>query len=417
MDIPTPPAPYGSAADLPSFVKLDEQLEAFKAIAAVGLMNDAAREQIADLEKQRHRLVSLVDTFYELLGPRNWVFTDDLSIDAVEDIIDTADVDVAERRLVDYYKSDRRISFQLLLLNRLPAMRLRMALLEKALTDYRADRYYSTVLVLLTVMDGFVNDTDKQNGRRNLNARDASEMVPWDSVAGHHMGLSHAHSTFNTGVYKTVAGETTELLRNGILHGMVVDFDNDIVATKAWNRLFAVADWAKACQKQANQPEPTPVPTPSDIERRFREHVDVRRRLAQWRPHEHTISTDADGHSDVDRACLDFLQRWQNQQWSLVGKHFHVSGKTVPSAQKQAAEAKRLYKQFELTAWSLDRINHKGASLVEAHASLNVNGRPFTALMKWLYADGEGSTLFDWQDGGVWQLYPYGPSIFLTEVV
>jgi hypothetical protein len=31
---------------------------------------------------------------------------------------------------------------------------------------------------------------------------------------------------------------------------MVVSFDNDVVATKAWNYLFAVADWATSRQKQ-----------------------------------------------------------------------------------------------------------------------------------------------------------------------
>ncbi|WP_213935178.1 hypothetical protein [Rhodococcus sp. B50] len=410
MDVPT--SPYGSAADLPSVVELDQRLEEFQAFAESVLVDDAVREQIASLETQRHRVVSIVDRFYELLGPRNWVFTDYLVLDEVEDIIDTADVDVAERRLIDYYKSDRRIDSQLLLLNTLPFMRPRRALLDKALADYREGRYYSTVLVLLTVMDGFVNDTDRQNGRKNLNSRDPSEMVSWDSVAGHHMGLSHAHRTFNAGVYKTTTDPATELLRNGILHGMVIDFDNDIVATKAWNRLFAVADWARACQKQSHRPEPTP--TASEVAQAFLAQRETTQRLARWRPHEHTISPNPEGRSDIDRTCLDFLQRWQNQQWALVGKHFHVSGATMPD-QKRAVKTKRLYGRFALTSWSVDRIHHKGAALAEAHVRLIVNDAPFTAVMKWLYTDGQGGTFFDWQDGGLWRLFPYWPSLFLTE--
>jgi hypothetical protein len=38
----------------------------------------------------------------------------------------------------------------------------------------------------------------------------------------------------------------------------LVNFDNDIVATKAWNRLFAVADWAASRQKRAIPPDPKP---------------------------------------------------------------------------------------------------------------------------------------------------------------
>ncbi|EHI43295.1 hypothetical protein OPAG_06570 [Rhodococcus opacus PD630] len=415
MNSPTPPKPYGSAADLPSFIELEQQLTEFKALGSLVRTNRDVDDQIAATEKQRRRLISIVDTFYELLGPRNWVFTDDLSIDAVETIIDTPDAGIAERRLIDYYKSDRRISFHLILLNKLPDMRPRLPMLEKALADYHAGRYYSTVLVLLAVMDGFVNDTDKQNGRKNLNSRDAADMVPWDSVAGHHLGLGHAHNTFNTGTYQTVTSETTELLRNGILHGMIVNFDNDVVATKAWNRLFAVVDWAKARQKQANPPKPKPTPTWSDIGRQFREQSDRRKRLDAWQQHEHTISSNVDEHTDVDRACLDFLRRWQDRQWGLVGKHFYVSGKSVPSSKKQAVLAKDLYGHLALTSWSLERIHHKGASLVEAHATLTVNDKPQTALMRWLYSDCKGGTLFDWQAGGVWQLSPYGPTVFLTE--
>ncbi len=29
----------------------------------------------------------------------------------------------------------------------------------------------------------------------------------------------------------------------GIMHGMVIDYDNDVVTLKAWCMLFAVGDW------------------------------------------------------------------------------------------------------------------------------------------------------------------------------
>lgn len=78
-------------------------------------------------------------------------------------------------------------------------------------------------------------------------------------------------------------------------------------------------------------------------------------------------------------------------------------------------KAKRLYGRFALTSWSVDRVHHKGAALAEAHVRLTVNDAPFTAVMKWLYTDGQGGTLLDWQDGGLWRLFPYLPSLFLTE--
>src|SRR5690606_23907873 len=87
--------------------------------------------------------------------------------------------------------------------------------------------------------------------RQGLHTRPAEDMVAWDSVAGHHLGLSHAHQSVPKGFYKTDFSEVRELYRNGIMHGMLVNFDNEIVATKAWNRLFAVADWADARTRHA----------------------------------------------------------------------------------------------------------------------------------------------------------------------
>jgi hypothetical protein len=49
-----------------------------------------------------------------------------------------------------------------------------------------------------------------------------------------------------------------ELYRNGIIHGTLLNYDNDVVATKAWNRLFAVVDWAKARTKEQQPPRAEP---------------------------------------------------------------------------------------------------------------------------------------------------------------
>lgn len=46
------------------------------------------------------------------------------------------------------------------------------------------------------------NDLDTAT-RQGLHARPMEDMVAWDSVVGHHLGLSHAHQSFVKGFYKT----------------------------------------------------------------------------------------------------------------------------------------------------------------------------------------------------------------------
>src|SRR5690606_28486832 len=124
--------------------------------------------------------------------------------------------------------------------------------------DYQDGRFYSCVLVLLSVMDGFVNDFEPAR-RRGLHARESAEMSAWDKAAGHHQGLANAHRIYNQRVSKLDSSEQFDLRRNGIVHGMLPNFDNPVVATKAWNLLFAVADWAdgEAARLTPKEDEPT----------------------------------------------------------------------------------------------------------------------------------------------------------------
>lgn len=211
-----------------------------------------AREQRAaalEIEKQVLGLCELVDEFYALLGARNWIFHDRLNVEKVRAAMSNRDRDAAESAFIAIYRDPEALRLMIVPLARFDALQIRMPLIERAADDYHAGRFYSTVLVLLTVMDGFVNDLDPQR-RRGLHAREADELQAWDTVVGYHLGLAHAHQTFTKSTKKTSDSPIVELHRNGIVHGTLLNYDNKIVATKAWNRLFAVADWAASIEKR-----------------------------------------------------------------------------------------------------------------------------------------------------------------------
>ncbi|SEF11114.1 hypothetical protein SAMN04489740_4069 [Arthrobacter alpinus] len=401
--------PYGSARDLPSFKKMAQQIAAFRLLGFI-LPKDQ-RKQLKKLEKDHHRLTETVDRFYALLGERNWVFTDDINLAAIEDVIAAEDTGTAEKRLIDYYKTDGRIAFPLLRLHRFEAMRPRMELLQKALADYEAGRYYSTVLVLLSVMDGFVNDLET-SARQGLHAREAQDLVAWDSVAGHHLGLGHAHQSFIKGFRQTKTTEVTELFRNGIVHGMLVNFDNEIVATKAWNRLFAVADWADSRKRQLKPPES--IPSLKESVMRWKGTQDQKARLEKWQPHDYAPDLNAEKPLEVAQVCTDFLEKWRKRQWALVGAHFMELGNTRSSVGQLAVQAKDLYENLQLSTWTILRVRHIAAAVAHANVELHVNGSIYRADLRWVRTDEAGSTRSEWEPG-CWTLSMYGPSHFLND--
>lgn len=397
--------PYGTARDLPSVQEMEQQLAGFKLLGF--LLPKELREKLKDLTEQHRHITATVDRFYDLLGERNWVFTDDLNLSAIEHVTSASDATTAEARLVDYYKASDRIAFPLRRLHRFDAMRPRIELLEKALADYEAGRYYSTVFVLLAVMDGFVNELNK-TARQGLHAREPEDMVAWDSMAGHHLGLSNAHRSFLKGCYKTDTTEVTDLYRHGIMHGTLVNFDNVIIATKAWNRLFAVTDWAEAKERQAKPIAPTPSWRES-----LNRWMDIQRqstRIEEWQPFEYEPTTDGEDPSSVASVCADFLERWQRRQWGLVASHFMGFGSKQSAAGKFALEAKDLYGAHELSSWKITRVRHVGVAIAHTDVELRVNDSTFRTDLRWVRVDESGNIAMD---GLLWALQLYGPSHFL----
>lgn len=409
MSDESPPKPYGSARDIPSFQELERK------IADMNLLGQLLRvdvEQLAALEEMqgRHRHITyVVDEFYRLLGPRNWVFTEDLSVPAMERLIDTDDPEVSEARLIDYYKEERHLDIPLLRIRSIADMQPRMELIRKAVEDFRAGRFYSTVLVLLSVMDGFVNDLDKAN-RKGLHARTSDELVAWDSTVGHHLGLSHAQRSFRKPFTKRIEEEVKELHRNGIMHGAVINFNNEVVATKAWNRLFAVVDWAVTLERRAQPVEPPPAP--ADVLRQLKHNRDQRTRLNAWNAHDYRPDDEVAEDHAVVPTCHAFLDHWQKQQWAPMATYFMRLGSNPSSPSHATLEAKDLYSPHVLTSWNLRSVRHVAAAIAKANVDLTVNGSAYRTELRWVRLDSDGKAVPEWEEGR-WVLSLYGPSNFL----
>ena len=63
-------SPYGSARDLPSVKEMEQQMAAFRLLGF--LLSKDQRKQLKDLQSEHRRITEIVDTFYALLGERNW---------------------------------------------------------------------------------------------------------------------------------------------------------------------------------------------------------------------------------------------------------------------------------------------------------------------------------------------------------
>ena len=92
---------------------------------------------------------------------------------------------------------------------------------------------------------------------------------------------------------------------HGIVHGTITRFDNVVVATKAWNMLFALVDWAAATRK-ARQPE-APKPTLLGVVRQMVPTVRMKRRVDAGRPSRFLVSDARFEHHEIHALTVEFL--------------------------------------------------------------------------------------------------------------
>lgn len=189
-------------------------------------------KQVKAIEDELTRITGIVERFYKTLGERHWVFSDALNLDRIDEILNEGSPEKSETALIDYLKEPGTLSGPINRLNRFPDMRPRLDLLRKAEADYRQGRYYSAVLVVVSVMDGFVNDFNKSE-RRGLHARAPHEMESNDGAATIFAGLPSVQEVFTKSVCKRNDEPLFEVERHALMHGMATNYDNEVIASKA----------------------------------------------------------------------------------------------------------------------------------------------------------------------------------------
>lgn len=398
----TPPDPYRSARDLPSVAEMLEQIDSFKLLTAIVVPDQ--RAAVVELETKLIALVENIDEFYTLLGDRNWIYHETLNTEVVGAFLHKPAED-AEQDLIAYYRVPDTLDLVIRHLWRFPQMRSRRNLILRAREDYDAGRFDSATMLLLAVMDGFVNDVETEQ-RRGLHARSDDEMAAWDSVVGHHQGLGQAHRSFTKTFRKTSEDEVFELYRNGIVHGMLPNFNNVIVATKAWNRLAAVSDWAKSREKQAEPKEPEP--TFAESLGKLAESERSRAATEAWTPSALVAGDDGFAANPVHDRVAVFLGAWKSKNY---GQMASVLAKLTreESHPKNAGRMRDEYSLCELTDFEITKLDFQAPVICVVEADLVVDGDRKRAELRWIREADDGESAVEGVTDGEWRVMSWGP--------
>lgn len=365
--------------------------------------------------KRQAEILFLPDLFNENFSSLGWIAYESLNVNIMRRAIETVEMvghEEAEKFLADYY-DEETLKWGLLRFNGHPECRKRLRLLELAKDDYLSGRYHACVPLLLSLMDGLVNDVSKHIGLFAEN----SNVTAWDSIAAHETGLQSLAKLLGTGRTKTNEEAITIPFRHGILHGRELAFDNKIVAAKCWSALFAVRDWADALANGKKHQKPKERVSWAELLRQLNETAQVKKRLEQWKPRtsdqldylQSPNSSLSLPEGTPERVIADFLENWRNARYGKMAEAL-MDFVNTPLG-KKAGQVRRDFGNIRLITYEIISVADEAPAISCIQARLEFENQNTTkneeVCVRAIYQDSENNPLVR-GEGGNWKIVQNG---------
>lgn len=379
------------------------------------------KEALAEVENLEHtaeELAAVPDRFNDIFAKRGWIIYDLMNLEAAKAAIEkaeTGDIDGAEADLVSYYNAET-VEWLLRTMHGVKAFRQRMPLAEKALADYREERYHACIPVVLALLDGLVNELHEK--RRGFFA-DEVDLKAWDSIAAHDRGLNVLVEIFQAGRYKTTTEPITIPYRNGIIHGMDLGYDNRVVAAKTWAALFATRDWAiRAEQRLLVAPPDKPKPTWSDLANQIRKNQEDKTKLEAWKARSVILGVDVPvtggpdefAENTPERKLAEFFSLWKAANYGHMAQR--VSAMFKIPLNKLAGQIRETYAPKPLKRFEFLEIKDEAPAITNIEAKLwfENEGQPSesTVIVRLMYEDSKGNPVVRGKPEGAWRVVTWG---------
>lgn len=414
--------------DIPSIKKLREEANQFMnfkkgwpflkpILRLFGVDTRKIEEQLNELPemyKEVMKITDIPDKFNDTFSDYGWIIIDSMNMDeAVQAIAihENEGIEKAEEYLANSI-SPEWVESRINWLKYIEGFQPRFKLAQKALEDYKAGRYYASILVTLTLIDGWVNELNIiEHQRKGFFASD-SNLSAWDSITCHSKGLQKLKELFSVERKQTRTEEITIPYRHGILHGMDLGYDNQIVAAKCWLALFAVRAWAiKADRNELSEPEPEVKPDPSwkDLFYIIKMNKKNKEFLENWKPRNIIVSKDipASGESGdypegtPEKMLVEFFTYWMKKNYGYMSRCFSIMLDKKPADVREDFSWRKL-KEFELI-----EVTDSSPSMTDIRARIVVDQvdsiKEFDWNFRLCYCLEDGELLFYGnEEGGVW---------------
>ena len=198
--------------------------------------------------------------------------------------------------------------------------------------------------------------------------------------------------------------------RHGIVHGAITRFDNAVVATKAWNMLFAVVDWATATKK-VRQPEPAKTSF-REVLRQMASNRKTRKELETWNPSRLSVSDVSFKDHEIHALTIEFLTSWRGRNFGALSRfqsRQFVSKETTPG--QMAGQMREAFDGAILSGFRVTELENTAPAIWLSRGVATVNGSGGTFECRWILEETDGGFGYG-SDSALWRLVFCGPSVW-----
>jgi len=383
----------GKIGSNPSAKKMKESLEGMKLLKSttemglfdgfipLGLDRDGLIDAFSGLNEieEQMSVLDVPDKFNEHFLERGWIAHESINFTAMKTAVELAEkgrLDEAEQVIIDAY--DENLELSIKMIQWMEEIKPRNELLQLAYDDYLAGRFHSCILMLFTIIDGFVADTKEIDGNKCFFA-EGEEIYAWDSIAAHKTGLTELRKLLYQNRGKTTTDEIEIPYRNGILHGRDLNYANKKVAIKLWATLFALKDGIIAI-KQGKPEEPEKFDLMKTVQL-IKDNETRKELLNDWEPRTLEINVDFPESGDSseyqedspEKALIEFFEYWKNNNWGKIVEKLKYRFFEEDTLGKKVFELKTgIFKGKELKNYSIVSIDDDSPAISDIKVNLTI---------------------------------------------
>lgn len=382
-------------------------------------------EPIEKIKSEFEMISKSPDIFNNFFSDDGWIAHESMNHELMLNCIELANSgkkDVAENKLADFYSSEE-LKWQISWMYAVPELRKRNELINYAYQDTLEKKFYSAIPLLLMIIDGIVNDIDKNKGFFT----ESTDLTAWDSVAAQSSGLLKIRDIFNVTRKSTNEDEIFLPYRNGILHGRELNYSNKYVLAKCWLTLSAISDWAKVLKKNKENPPKNTKPknlkeslsslknSIGDYKIQKLKHKEMDKFMDCWKSRNVRVGIDIPISGEIEEYevftpeydVVKFLQFWKKKKFGAIAKQIDYYQKDV-NLKKEAGNIRKIFENKNLVDFKIISITHTSPALCDIELEINFNFENENYLknvkFRLIYKSENNESLVFGQENGNWKI-------------